>query len=173
METDLDVNPAHDAWRLSTGPEKERTLEILVRRLEKFVMAICYQRLSDHRNDLDALVNGIVWRIIRRMHTFKRGSKFSSWTYRIIVNECNRYLRNFKERCETNLEEEMLTKAEILDARIDLIAMLNGLEGQDHFLFRMIAEGQEFRTIGEALGISRNAAIVRWSRLKEKLRDAS
>lgn len=172
MEINSDVNPAFAAWKSSTGRQKEWNLQILVGRLERFATAICCQRLPDHNREFDALVNGIVWRAIKKAEKFKGKAKFSTWFYRIAINQCNTYLRNFKERCETNLEEEMPSTPLGIDARIDLIALLNGLEGEEHLLFRLVVEGEDFRTIGEQLGITRNAALVRWNRLKERLRDA-
>lgn len=173
MQSNSDVNPAFAAWRSSTGRVKEWHLHTLVEKLEKFATAICWQRLPDHKNEFDALVNGIVWRAIQKADKFKDEAKFSTWFYRIAINQCNTYLRNFKERYETSLEEEMSSTPEGLDARIDLIALLDGLEKEEHLLFRLVAEGEDFQTIGSKLGIKRNAAIVRWSRLRGRLRDAA
>src|SRR5579864_3102932 len=165
MRKDLDVNPAFVKWRLSTGREKEWALQELIQKLEKFATAICWQRLPDHKNDFDPLVNGIIWRALKRIDAFRSEARFSTWFCRIVINECNRYLRNFKERCETELIEEMPADAAGLDARIDLIELLNTLQGADHTLFRMVAEGESFNAIGKTLGVSRGTAIVRWHRL--------
>ena len=172
MQSDSDVNPAFERWKSLTGKEKEWALRLLIPKLEKFATAICWQRLPDHKDDFKALVNGIIWRALKRAHKFKGDSKFSTWFYKITTNECNRYLRCYKKRCEIDLAEEMPGKAEAVDARIDLIALLSCLEGDDHVLFRLVAEGEDFATIGERLGLTRNAALVRWTRLKERLRDA-
>ena len=123
--------------------------------------------------DFDPLVNEIVWIAIRKADKFRAESRFSTWFYRIAVNECNKFLRNFKERCEAGLEEETPAIVDPIDMRIDLIALLNSLEGDEHRLFRLVAEGEDFNTIGSQLGISRNAALVRWNRLKGRLRDAA
>lgn len=173
MQNDLDVNPVFSAWRLSTGPQKDLILATqLIPKLEIFAGRICWQRLPDFKEEFPALINGIIWRTIKQADKFKGKSKFSTWFYRIVINECNRFLRNKKELFETELEE-IPTKTEQLDARVDLIGLLNTLEGQDHQLFRMVAEGEDWNTIGEAFGINRIAALVRWNRLKKRLRDAA
>jgi RNA polymerase sigma factor (sigma-70 family) len=172
MEIILDVNPAFAAWKSSMGREKEWALHVLVQRLDRYAKAICWQRLPDHKDDFDALVNGIVWRAIRKADKFKGSAKFSTWFYTIVVNECNRFLRNYKKRLEVSLEEEVPTETDSTDARIDLLALLDGLEGEEHLLLRMVAEGQEFKDIAEVLGITSVTARVRWLRLKERLRHA-
>jgi RNA polymerase sigma-70 factor (ECF subfamily) len=172
MEIALDVNPAFAAWKSSVGREKEWALQVLIQRLQRYAMAICWKRLPDHKDDFEALTNGIVWRAIRKADNFKGAAKFSTWFYTIVVNECNRFLRNYKKRLEISLEDETPAEVVASDARIDLISLLDGLESEDHTLLRLVAEGQEFRDIAEVLGITRNAAIVRWSRLRGRLRNA-
>jgi len=172
MQSNLDVNPAFEKWRSSTGREKEWSLQELIPKMERFATAICWQRIPDHTDDFGALVNGIVWRVIKKAESFKSKSRFSTWFYKIAVNECNDYLRNYKERYETSLEEEMPTASQGVDARIDLIDLLSRLEGKDHLLFRMVAEGEDWKTIGEKLGISGDSVQRKWRRLKRRLRDA-
>lgn len=173
MAIALDVNPAFEQWKSSMGKEKEWALHMLIQRLERFATAVCWRRLPDHRDEFGPLVNEIVWRAIKYAPKFKNTSKFSTWFYRIAVNRCNTFLRSHKQRLETSLEDEQPQTIAGVEARMDLIAILNALNGDDHLLFRMVAEGQDFKTIAEALGLKRNAAIVRWNRLKARLRNAA
>jgi RNA polymerase sigma factor (sigma-70 family) len=170
MDKDFDVNPAFTVWR-QTGTME--ALWDLTERMERFATAICWKHVPDHRDDFDFLVNGIVWRAIQKAETFNGDAKFSTWFYRLTVNECNRYLRQHMERCETSLSEETMAPDAAHDARIDLISLLDGLDGPDHLLFRLVAEGQDFKYIGRTLGISAHAAVLRWAKLKERLRDAA
>lgn len=172
MQRDSDINPIFAKWRLSTGPEKEHQLQLLVKAMEKFAMAICWQRLPDHKDDLAALVNGTVWKTIRHLESFQKKSRFSTWFYRIVVNDCNKFLTSHKRRCETNLAEELPAKQDGYDAKIDLTSLLDSLEGDEHTLLRLMAEGFDLKEAAEMLRISHAAAKVRWMRLKEKLRDA-
>lgn len=167
-----DVNPLFAEWKSSTAQEKEQTLHNLVAKMENFATAICWQRLPDFRDEFGPLVNGIVWRAVRQFDKFEGKSRFSTWFYRIVVNECNRFLRDHKERYEDSLEEEMPSKAENVDAHIDIVAILEGLEGADHLLFRLVAEGHGFKEIGTQLGVGTLTALKRWERLKEKIRNA-
>jgi hypothetical protein len=53
-----------------------------------------------------------------------------------------------------------------------LIALLDKLEGEEHLLFRLVAQGESFKVIGKTFGISQQGALSRWFRLKEKIRNA-
>lgn len=170
MQINLDVNPAFAAWRSSTGPEKEQQLEKLVQLLKRYAKYICWERLSDHKDDFDQLVNGIIWRALKKADAFQGRAKFSTWFYRIAVNECNTFLRKHKERGEEPIIETACEPN--LDARLDAIAILDKLSGDDYLLLKMVIEGESFAVIGEELGISANAATVRWNRLKGRLRRA-
>lgn len=174
MQRSGDVNPLFAEWKSSTDQQKAEILPRLVAKMTNFATAICWQRIPDFRarGELEPLVNGIVWRAVRQFDKFEGKSRFSTWFYRIVVNECNRFLRDHKERYEDSLEEEMPSKAENVDAHIDVVAILEGLEGADHLLFRLVAEGYSFKEIGEWVGVSTLTALKRWERLKEKIRNA-
>jgi len=172
MQTDLDVNPVFKTWQESTGEQKDAALFELVKKLETFARTICWQRLPDYRSEFGPLINDIVWRVIGKSNSFNGKSQFSTWVYRIIVNECNRLLRKRKELYETSLEETLQTETPDVDARIDVVGFLDILDGDDHTLFRMVIEGEDFNTIGKKLKITRNTALQRWNRLRGKLRNA-
>ena len=167
MNNSFDVNPAYEAWKSSTGREKEWNLQNLTRLLERYARAICYERLPDH--DTGSINNEIVWRAIKQADKFKGDSQFSTWFYKIAVNECNRYLRRFKNRVEVDLPENLPGRPEAIDARLDIIRILEMLEGEDHQLFRLLAEGESLRGVGQALGISHAAARKRWDKLRGKI----
>lgn len=172
MRMNSDVNPVFEEWKSSTGREKEWKYQELVERLRKFATAICWSKLPDHRNEFDPIIGNSIWYAFKYIKGFKAGSKFSTWFYRIVVNECNKFLRDLQKKAEVELVQDLPCEICSIDARIDLINMLDGLDEEDHALFRLVAEGEDFKTIGVRLGITRNAAAVRWSRLKERLRDA-
>lgn len=167
-----DTNLAFQKWRSSTGRVKECNLSVLIRQLEIYATAICWQKLPDHPGEFSSIVNEAVWRTLAYSDNFRGKSKFTTWFYRIVINICNTRLAEWQRLAETALQETMQAKVDMLDARLDLIAILDKLEDEDHQLFRLVAEGLSFREIGKILGIEYHAARKRWDRLKEKLRDA-
>jgi RNA polymerase sigma-70 factor, ECF subfamily len=118
------------------------------------------------------LVNGIVWRAIKKADKFKGDSKFSTWFYRIVTNECNRFLRSHKERQEISFEEEFPIEP-FGDLGVEVQQLVQGLDDRDFALFKMVAQGENFETIAETLHIKVGAAKTRWSRLRGRLRDAA
>lgn len=172
MVNNSEVNQAFAAWKLSTGREKEWTLHTLSEEMEKLATAICLRKLPDHKAEISDLVHTIVCRALKGIEGFKADSSFKTWFHTISTNECNRYLQKVKERCETSLHPAIAAITADVDVRLDLIKLLDSLRGDDHELFRLVAEGYDFKEIGKTLGITRNAALVRWSRLKGRLQDA-
>ena len=135
-------------------------------------MAICWQRLPDHGDSLEALVNEVVWKALQNEPKFKGRARFSTWFYRIVSNACNRYLRSFKRKCVVPLENEGNQVLSGLPARVAVIEILDGLNEDEAKLCQLVAEGYTWAEIGEILGMTRQGAQMKWRRLKEALRDA-
>jgi RNA polymerase sigma factor (sigma-70 family) len=173
MERSSDVNPLYDVWKSSTGQAKDLALTQLVPRLEQFAKAICWKRIPEFHDEFDPLINEIVWRAVGKPAKFEGKSRFSTWFYRIVTNECNRFLRKHKERNEAPLEEEMPCQAEAVNARLTIQGLIRKLTKEEYALFRMVADGESFKTIGDELGISTGNAKIRWLRLKTRLRNAT
>lgn len=167
----MDVNPAYQLWKSSMGPAKVCAFDALIVKLERYAKAICWQRLPDHVGEFDSIVGDAVWHATKYIEGFAGKSRFSTWFYQIVTNECNKFLGRRKDLREVELFDNLPAR-NILDARLDVISLLDQLEGPDHQLLRMVAEGLDFKTIGKSFGVSQNAATVRWNRLKERLKNA-
>jgi RNA polymerase sigma-70 factor (ECF subfamily) len=108
-----------------------------------------------------------------------RGLPFSSWLFRIAVNECNNFFRkNKRERMVVledyhvkNLYDEMFgdSAREELERKLPLI--LERLEESElHLIELRFLEGRPFREVAEILSISETYAKVRTYRILEKMR---
>lgn len=169
MQSNLDVNPVFEAWK--TDPNREN-LTSLLEKMERFAKGICYQRLSDHTSDLDALANGIVWKALQKSDQFEGKAKFSTWFYKIAVNECHKFLREHKRRNEVELTEDLVDSTGKIIGGLEFAAWLHGLDNEDRQLAILVLNGHRFEEIGEHLGITAGNARVRWSRLKGRFRNA-
>lgn len=170
MKRDSDVNPAYLAWKSSTGEQKEWLFLELLQKLEKFATAICWQRLPDHGDSIEGLVNEIVWNALHNEKRFKEKSRFSTWFYRIVVNACNSYLRAIKRKSEVPLEEDETIFPD-LEARLDIAKQVASLRKEEQGLFRLMLAGHTASEIGKIMKISTNAVEHRLARLKEKLKN--
>jgi RNA polymerase sigma-70 factor (ECF subfamily) len=108
-----------------------------------------------------------------------RGLPFSSWLYRIAVNECNNFFRKNKRERLVVLEDE---HAEILydeifgdstreDLHRKLPSILERLKPDELQIIELrFLEGRQFKEVSEILNISETYAKVRTYRILEKMK---
>jgi len=112
-----------------------------------------------------------------------QGHPFSSWLYRIALNEVNQYYRKSKHRRYVEIDENQLQEItedieyddeEVkLDPSTLLPKILEVLSPDELSLIEMkYFEGKSFREIGEILSLKESATKVRAHRIMKKLRNA-
>ena len=69
----------------------------LVARYDKRVLSTAFGLLSDYHDACDASQE-VFLRVYKSLSSFKGGSSFSTWIYRITVNICNDFLRKRKSQ---------------------------------------------------------------------------
>jgi len=111
-------------------------------------------------------------------YTF-RGLPFSSWLYRIAVNECNDFFRkNKRERTVVlenehveNLYDEMFGENMQEELRLKLPFILERLKPDElHLIELRFLEGRPFKEVAEILNITETYAKVRTYRILEKMK---
>lgn len=80
-----------------------RAFDVLTERYRQRVTHLVYRYVGDTDTAMD-LVQDIFFKIFRNLVKFKGESKFSSWMFRIAVNDCIDYKRRLKVRKEQSLE---------------------------------------------------------------------
>jgi RNA polymerase sigma-70 factor (ECF subfamily) len=107
-----------------------------------------------------------------------RGLPFSSWLYRIAINELNQYFRSQKRYRTINIETAQLGNI-LRDIQYEdredeyrrMIDCMKRLSSGDYLLIEMrYFEGRPFREIGEILEITENNAKVKTYRALDKLK---
>jgi RNA polymerase sigma-70 factor (ECF subfamily) len=131
--------------------------------------------------DLTAdLTSQVFLKALLRLHQFQfRGLPFSSWLYRIAVNECNDFFRrNKRERllvlddshAET-LYEEMFGQEAMKELKDKLPHILEKLKEEElQFIELRFMEGRPFKEVADILGISENYAKVKTYRILDKMK---
>ncbi len=108
-----------------------------------------------------------------------RGLPFSSWLFRIAVNECNDFFRKTKrqrlvvleESDAENLYEEMFGNEAINELKVRLPAILEQLSPEElQYIELRFMEGRPFREIADIIGISENYAKVKTYRILDKMK---
>lgn len=178
-------------------PDKNKEFEIgLIRRAqespnnfgplyEKYfeqIFRFVYQRLSS--KDEAADITSIVFlKALLNIKKYKdRGFPFSSWLYRIALNELNSMFRKNKVRRTINTTTEQLNfllnqfsdktvENELEERKQKLIILIKQLSLQDSNLIEMrFFEGMSFKEISVILNTTENNAKVKTYRLIDKLR---
>jgi RNA polymerase sigma-70 factor (ECF subfamily) len=180
--------------------EQEREL---IRRAQRGETAAYEELLHAHQQRVFAVVGGILRRredvedvvqqvfikVYVSIRQFDLRSTFSTWLYKIAVNECYDYLRKKRVRklvYEADLSEEQVRQLETMDSGLgapppadalqraemrQLVGrLLDELQEEDrHMLVLKEVEGLSVEEISEALGINVNTVKVRMFRARGKL----
>jgi RNA polymerase sigma-70 factor (ECF subfamily) len=86
----------------------------LVLRYNKRVINTAFGMLSDYHDACDA-AQEVFLRVYKNLSSFKGGSAFSTWLYRITVNVCNDLLRKRKKHASVSLTDEDSSVCDIPD----------------------------------------------------------
>lgn len=91
-----------------------QAFDILVQRYQSRVMQLVFRYVHNTDTALD-LVQDIFFKIFRNLVKFKGDSKFSSWLFRIAVNDCIDHLRRIKVRREQSLSHYQESGFDVAD----------------------------------------------------------
>lgn len=163
--------------------------EELVRRHQKRVFAIVGGILR-RREDVEDVAQQVFLKVYLSLGRFDLRSSFSTWLYKIAVNECWDLLRKKKARrlvYEADMGEEQARQIGMMEgdaagpsdafqraeARQLAERLLAGLpEDEQAMLVLKEGEGFSVEEIGELLGMNVNTVKVRLFRARRKLADA-
>jgi RNA polymerase sigma-70 factor (ECF subfamily) len=107
--------------------------EALVLKYEKMVYGISYRMLLDREEAQDAAQEAFL-KAFRALPSFKGGSKFATWLYRIAANACLDLLRKRKSYSELSLDAQTEDEDgarggfDVADGAADIEAALEGKE---------------------------------------------
>lgn len=160
--------------------------EVLVQKHQGRVFAVAGGILRS-REDVEDISQQVFLKAYFSLKRFDQRAAFSTWLYKITVNECWDLLRKRKVRplvYESELTEEQAhlyesteqraehapDVSEQLETRQQLDHWLEGLEGRDRTML-VLKEMQGFTVeeIAEMMGINRNTVKVRLFRARQRI----
>ena len=180
------------------GPERElirraqrgdvAAYEELVRAHQQRIFAIAAGVLR-RNEDLEDIVQQVLLKVYLSLKRFDLRSAFSTWLYKVTVNECLDYLRKKKVRrlvYEANLTEEQAQQLHDVEGaaanhpglpssrRVELRQIVDGLleklpEAEQLMLVLKEVEGLTVEEIGAVLDMNVNTVKVRLFRARGKL----
>lgn len=166
--------------------EDKEAFEELMRRHQHRVFAVAGGILK-RREDIEDIAQQVFVKAYFSLKRFDQRAAFSTWLYKITVNECWDLLRKKKVRplvYESDLSEEqakqVLTSAEKgkdqpdvsdrLEARQRVERLLDGLDERDRLMLMLKeVEGFSIEEIAEILDLNANTVKVRLFRARRRV----
>ncbi len=162
--------------------------ELLIRKHQQRVFAVVSGILRQ-REDVEDIAQQVFIKVFLSLKRFDLRSAFSTWLYKIAVNECFDYLRKKKVRpltYEADLSEEQVQRLESVErdpagapredaaARAETRQLVERLldelpEAERLMLVLKEVEGLTVEEIGEVLSLNVNTVKVRMFRARGKL----
>src|SRR4029077_2918998 len=171
--------------RRAQGDDKE-AFEELVRRHQHRVFAVAGGILR-RREDAEDIAQQVFVKAYFSLKRFDQRAAFSTWLYKITVNECWDMLRKRKVRplvYEADLSEEQAKQiaasdhgsarrpdiSDTLEAREQVELLLEGLDERDRLMLILKeVEGFAIEEIAEVLELNSNTVKVRLFRARKKI----
>ena len=179
------VTPDRELVRRAQGEDKE-AFEELVRRHQHRVFAVAGGILR-RREDVEDIAQQVFVKAYFSLKRFDQRAAFSTWLYKITVNECWDLLRKKKVRplvYESDLSEEqaklLITTgekqnpgpdiSEKIEAREHVERLLEGLDERDRLMLVLKeVEGYSIEEIAEVLSLNGNTVKVRLFRARRRV----
>jgi RNA polymerase sigma-70 factor (ECF subfamily) len=166
--------------------EDQEAYEELVRRHQHRVFAVASGILR-RREDVEDIAQQVFVKAYFSLKRFDQRAAFSTWLYKITVNECWDLLRKKKVRplvYESDLSEEQARQiitsgekanpepdiSEKLEAREHVERLLEGLDERDRLMLILKeVEGYSIEEIAEVLNLNGNTVKVRLFRARRRV----
>ncbi len=164
------------AWLMGKFQDEldHEAFEAIFNRFSGPALTVASSILPDRRQAEDAVQEAFM-RIVRARDQFDPSRDFAPWFYTILRNVCTDYLRRKQRSPEINGDEDTLRRCArdgCVPPDSPMLKLLDRLsDGQQAVLKLRIFHDMRFRLIGEALGISEEAAKKRGQRGLRRLRE--
>ena len=164
---------------LAESKRNPKAFDVIYTRYYKRIFVFIHHRVGDKQTSADITQQVFLNALVNLGKYQFRGLPFSSWLFRIAINECNRYFRNSKrmrlvvieEASMIQLYEELIadnTKEELYQRLPDILQKLQPAELQ--FIELRYFEERPFKEIGDIFEITETHAKVKTYRVIDKIK---
>jgi RNA polymerase sigma-70 factor, ECF subfamily len=177
---DLKISSTEEEALVIRDAQKDpAAFRIIYERYYKSIFRFVLHRVADKALTAD-ITSQVFLKALQNLHQFKfKGFPFSSWLFRIAVNECNNYFRKNKRHRVVVLEEahaealyeEMFGDDALADLKAKLPLIMEKLSLDDiQYIELRFLEDRPFREVAEIIGVSENYAKVKTYRVLDKMK---
>ncbi len=171
----LIVNEKEQIEKSKTDPQ---CFEPLYVKYYELILKFVYKRVESF-DDCREIVAIVFTKALTNISKYKDlGFPFSSWLYRIAINEINQFYRESKKMRAISIDERGIqniateTETDRKEIMSNLKKALNYLSEEEYLLIELrYFEERSFLEVGEILGITGNNAKVKTYRIIDKLRE--
>lgn len=172
------INSKSEKDLIQLAKKDSRYFAPVYKKYHEQIFRFVYQRMNS-LEDADDITSQVFLKVLLNLKKFEfKGFPFSSWVYKIALNEINQFYRNTKNKRTINIEEvnikEIIGEINIsynYDQQEQLIIVLNKLSEENILLIEMrFFEKRPFKEIAQILGIKENNAKVKTYRVLNQLK---
>ncbi|MEO6305703.1 MAG: sigma-70 family RNA polymerase sigma factor [Bacteroidia bacterium] len=164
--------------QIEDSKKDSRHFEPLYKKYYEQIVKFVYKRM-ENLDDCREVTSRVFTKAILNIGKYKHmGFPFSSWLYRIAINEINQFYRDSKKTRAISIDDTgaKYIAEETGQQKADLLTILsNALQHLEEDEIQLIElrffDGKAFSEIGEILEITENNAKVRTYRIIDKLRE--
>lgn len=158
----------------------ENAFEQLVKKYEHSVLNTIYRYIGNY-SDAEDIAQEVFIKVWRNIKKFKRRSKFSTWLFRIVVNQCLNYKSKQKEKL-LSLDESINTRTTLESSgvesefeRRERVAMVKKAvhelpKTQRIAIILSKYEGKSYKETAQIMGVSLSSVTSLIFRAKDNLR---
>ena len=174
----MDIKNYNEVAIIEESKKDPKAFEAIYNRYFDQIFHFIGKRLKDEETAFD-IVQQVFFKALTHLGSYKhKGSPFSSFLYRIAINECNQHFRASKNIRHISIDETSVNP--ISDNPISgsedhllphLTKALQKLKNEELFLIELrFFEQRSIREVAEMNGISENNCKVKLHRVIKKLR---
>ncbi len=184
MENFKDINQEEEITIIERAKKDPEKFGVLYNHYYKPIFIFIHKRTNDKDCSAD-IASHVFLKALTNLNSYvHQGFPFSSWLYKIALNEVNEYYRKKNKRRVVSIESTGLERLanvliegesdlELSEKRLHLSEALKQLEALEIQLVELrFFEEKSFKEIGYILSITENNAKVKTYRLLDKIKAA-
>lgn len=148
----------------------------LIQPLEKKIYVIAKSRLKNIEDVKDSIQETLYYGY-KNLNQLRNEEKFESWIISILINNCNKFYKQYDNNYHLSYEESQLVKADSnqylkIDSKIDFFILLELLDDIEKEIFVMFyVQEYTINNISDELDLNENTVKTKLRRARQKIQN--